>query len=174
MGITFSLRSALIAVAYTALAAATIFQPTWGCAYLLWVVVFLSLMVAVVVLCFGRGPIQAKALGCILLSCLLIFLIRYFPAVSPSRQALYYAGAPVSQGISSFSPWQSLMQVTDRRFRSNSKVNSHIAQMEQMIVDASRAVAADAISVQLAGLIGVVVGGVTFRRLPAKRTVETQ
>jgi hypothetical protein len=68
-----------------------------------------------------------------------------------------------SQGMTGFSPWSSLMQLRDARFHNNAKVVGQIAKFETMIADASRAVAADAISVQLAGFVGTLVAGVTYR-----------
>jgi hypothetical protein len=92
MGFRFSIRWALAAVAYVALAAAALTQEGWAYAWLLWLASFAAFVYAVLLACYARGRRQARSLGFAVGSLSLAACLYLTPANVATEQLLRSLG----------------------------------------------------------------------------------
>jgi hypothetical protein len=92
MGFRFSIKWALAAIAYVALAAAALTQTGWAYASLLWFAAFAAFVYAVLLACYARGRRQARAVGFALGALSLAACVHIAPANVATDQLLRSVG----------------------------------------------------------------------------------
>ncbi len=88
----FSMKWALAAMAYVAVAAAAFSRQTWVFADLLWAASLLAVVFAALVAGFARGPRQIAAAGFVVASGCYLLCLQFGAAVVPAGRLLAAAG----------------------------------------------------------------------------------
>jgi hypothetical protein len=86
MAMRFSIKWLLAGMAYAALAAAALGQPHWVLTDLLWLVNFLAVSYACILLLVARGDRQARAAGFVTGCALLLLTLQFSAAAVPTNR----------------------------------------------------------------------------------------
>jgi hypothetical protein len=187
MGLRFSIKWALAAMAYAALAAAALTQDGWAYTDLLWLATFLAFAYAVLLACFQRGPGQARAVGFAVVSFALACCMLVAPENLPTQRVLTALGVIKEQIV--FAPPQSPQAATGAWFLTASPAPNSYAMGSAQPATTLQATfgptlstssqpaaaaalelrAANALATMFAGLVGCVLGALAYRQSRARR-----
>lgn len=181
MGLRFSIKWALAAMAYAALAAAALTQSGWAYTDVLWLVTFFAIAYAVLAAIYRRGARQASAIGFVVVSiglaCSLFFAPENLPtervltALGVIKEQIIFASPPAPQMASGgyfLAPAVPNAYATGAALPTLSlrgTVTPTLGTTTQPPDDALRKVrAANALATMVAGLIGCVLGALAYRQ----------
>lgn len=159
----FSTRVALLAFAYAAIVAAAFFQGSVASAYFIWLLTLGSLLYVLLLVLFARERTRVVATGALLAMAAAIAVACFSPNLRP------VAALPPSLGIERAGLSSvTLVRREQARIRDstvNWSTRPAYRQLEDSLKSAVQTAAVEAISLQLIGIAGAVIGAYAFRHV---------
>jgi hypothetical protein len=161
MNFKFSLRIALLLLTYATLVSAALIQMSVAAAYFIWIITWGAMIYALLLAICARGRTKIAAMGSLLAMSAAIAATYFTPNVSP--------GVVISQSLGiergSLSRVRPILEEQARVRKSTVQwsTNPVYAELDAALKGSVRTATAEAISLQLLGIAGAVVGAKAFR-----------